>query len=68
MTIHQLVATIKIPSGFQRLEIQNRQPSAYALTAQRLARVDDDFNIHVWQFIPFQHDGVIYLWDLTPYL
>ena len=27
-----------------------RQPSAYALTAHRLARVDDDLNIHVWQF------------------
>ena len=27
-----------------------RQPSAYSLTAQRLACVDDDFNIHILQF------------------
>ncbi len=35
-----------------------RQSSAYALTAERLARVDDVFNIHVWQFTHSTESGI----------
>ncbi len=35
-----------------------RQPSAYALTVQRLARVDDDYNIHILQLTHSIESGI----------